>query len=85
MVSGSDEEVEKEEEEAKKNEENSQGESAAGKLSYGMDETGRNNTEPGLATTFVKGSGGDITRKIAAQGVKFVVNPEGELRPVAPK
>ncbi|HYA78818.1 MAG TPA: hypothetical protein VED65_00650 [Candidatus Bathyarchaeia archaeon] len=50
-----------------------------------MNETGWDDTEPGLATTFIKRSSGDITREIAAQGVNFVVNPEGELRSVAPK
>jgi hypothetical protein len=50
-----------------------------------MNETRRNYTEPGFSSPFVERAHRNVTRKIAAQGSEFVVNPKRKFRPVAPK
>ncbi|MGB7726585.1 MAG: hypothetical protein WBL50_01040 [Candidatus Acidiferrum sp.] len=79
-----DEEVQEEEEEAEEEEERPPGKAATGELGYGMDEAGGNDTETRFATAFVKWTGGNVAREIAAERGDFVIDPEGELRAMTP-
>jgi len=79
-----DEEVQDEEEEAEEEEERAPGEAAAGKLRYGMDEAGGNNAETRFAAAFVKRTGGNVAREIAAKRGDLVIDPESELRAMTP-
>jgi len=78
-------EVEEAESEAEEEEEGAQGETAAGKLDDGIEEAGRNDAEPRLASPFVEGSGGNVAREVAAEQREFVVHPEREFGTVTPK
>jgi hypothetical protein len=80
-----DEEVEDEEEHTEEDEEGAPGETAAGELGDGVDETGRDDAETGFPAAFVKGADGNIARKIAAKGGEFVVNPEGKFSAITPQ
>ncbi|MGB2666412.1 MAG: hypothetical protein WAK48_20585 [Candidatus Acidiferrum sp.] len=79
-----DEEVEEEEEEAEDEEERTPGKAAARELRYGMDEACGNDTEARFAAAFVKWTGGDVAREIAAKRGDLVIDPEGELRAMTP-
>jgi hypothetical protein len=80
-----DEEIEDEEEEAEEDKEGRPGETAAGELGDGMKEAGGNDAEARFAAALIEWAGRNVAGEIATEGGELVVNPEGELRAMAPK
>jgi hypothetical protein len=80
-----DEEVENEQEQAEEKKESAPGEAAAGKPGDGMNESGRNDSQTGSPSAFVKGPSGNVPGEVAAKSGEFVVHPKGKLGTMTPE